>query len=205
MLYNYDEAIANNLEESFDTSSRMTPIVKVVESGKETIQQIIAQIQNDELEFPLVVLSRNPDTPIDTSRTNFTRMHRGVATVIDTETNELYYEKCIPIKLGYEILVLATNQADLDELVKELMFKYTDMFFVGFQLPYECKRKIRFGVEIDMEKGIDRKSGSASYLNGGQLYQAIVPLNCQGAVMLSYTPVKLQRLAQGAEIVTHEP
>lgn len=205
MLYKYDEAIAKNLEESFDTSARMTPIVKVIDAGDEAIYELMAQIKNDEIEFPLVVLSRNPDTPVDTTRTNFTRMHRGVATVMDTETNELYYEKVIPIQLGYQILVLATNTADRDELVRELMFKYLNMFFIGFELPYESRRKVRFGVELDSDSNIEAKSGSSGYLNSGDLYQAIVPLKCQGAVQLSYTPVKLQRLAKGTEIVTIEP
>lgn len=200
MLYKYDNAIAKNLEESFDTSSRATPIVKVIDGGEESIQSLIAQIQNDEIEFPLVVLSRNPSTPIDNSRTNFTRMHRGVATVMDKETNMLYHEKVIPIKLGYEILVLATNTADRDELVRELMFKYTDMFFIGFDLPYESDRKARFGIVLDSDKEIETKSGSVEYLQGGQLYQAIVPLEIQGAVLLSYTPVKLKRLSNEVEI-----
>lgn len=204
MLYKYDEALSKNLEESFDTSSRMTPIVKVMDAGEESVHSLIAQIQDDQIEFPLVVLSRNPDTPIDTSRTNFTRMHRGVATVIDNETNELYYEKVVPIHLGYELTILATNTADIDELVKELIFKYVNMYFIGLELPYESKRKVRLGVEIDLDKDIDRKSGSVEYMNGGTLHQAVIPLKCQGAVLVSYTPVKLQRAQHGVEIL-HEP
>lgn len=193
MLYLYDKALAKDLERSFNPDGQATTIVKVMDAGEETVQSVISQIQNDEITFPLVVLSRNPDTPIDITRTNFTRMHRGVAAVLDKETNNLYYEKVVPIELGYELTVLTTSTADMDELVKELLFKYINMFFISFTLPYECKRKVRFGVEIDMEKGIERKSGSIEYTNSGLLHQSIIPLKCQGAVLVSYTPAKLTR------------
>ena len=199
MLYLYDEAIAEDLRNSFNPSGSMNPVVKVIDS--EAITQIVAQIQEDQITFPLVVLTRHEDTPIDESRTNFTRMHKGVAAVIDTETNNLYYEKVIPIKLSYDLTVLTTNTADMDELVRELLFKYIEMYFIAFTLPYECKRKVRFGINIDPNSDISRKSGSFDYIDGGKLHQSIITLKCEGAVLVSYTPSKLQRLSNEAEVV----
>lgn len=199
MLYLYDNAIAEDLQRSFNPTSQLNPEVKVVDP--EGVISLIAQMQEDRISFPIVVLTRHEDTPIDNTRTNFTRMHRGIATVIDPDTNELYYEKVIPIKLSYDLTVLATNTADMDELVKELLFKYLSMYFIKFQLPYECRRPVRFGVSVDPETEISRKSGQFEYIDGGTLHQAIITLKCEGAVLVSYTPVKLKRGVQDVEIV----
>lgn len=199
MLYLYDNAIAEDLQRSFNPTSQLNPEVKVVDP--EGVISLIAQMQEDRISFPIVVLTRHEDTPIDNTRTNFTRMHRGIATVIDPDTNELYYEKVIPIKLSYDLTILATNTADMDELVKELLFKYLSMYFIKFQLPYECRRPVRFGVSVDPETEISRKSGQFEYIDGGTLHQAIITLKCEGAVLVSYTPVKLKRGVQDVEIV----
>jgi len=191
MLYNYDNALADDLRRSFNPNNVINPTVKVVDA--DGIVDLIAQIQEDEVKFPVVLLTRHPDTPIDTNRRNFTWMKRGVASVIDLDTNNLYYEKVIPIELGYDITVLATNTADMDELVKELMFKYVSQYFITFTLPYECKRKVRFGVNINEESDIEHKSGTFDYIEGGKLYQTIIPLKIDGAVLVSYTPAKLKR------------
>lgn len=187
MLYNYDNALAKDLEDSFNSSI----CVKVVDAEKGI--DLAAQAENDEISFPLVLLTRYPDAPIDKNRYNFTRAHKGVATVIDKEKNELYFEKAVPVELKYDLTILTTNTVDRDELVKELIFKYTSMYFVSMDLPYESTRKIRFGVSVDIESEISNKSGVLDYLDSGTVYQSIIPLRCEGCVMLSYTPVKLKR------------
>ena len=200
MIYLYDNAIAKDLERSFNTTNIGSPCVRVIDP--EQGLQVIAQKEQDNLSFPLVLLTRYPDTPIDNDRMNFTRAHRGVAAVLDTETNELYYEKAIPIEVSYDLTILASNTIDREELMRELIFKYTDMYFVTFELPYECKRKVRFGVRIDTDKEITSKSGVIEYLGEGTLYESIIPLKCDGCVLVSYTPAKLQRSMYNVEPVT---
>lgn len=201
MLYLYDKAIVSDLEKSFNPMSVPNPVVRVVDP--ESITSLAAQLQNDEISFPLVAITRGEDTQIDTSLTNFTRIHKGVCTVMDTETNTLYYEKSIPIKLSYAMTVLTTNTADMDEIVRELMFKYYDMYFLTIKLPYESDRKARFGVRINAD-GIQKSSGVVEYLSSGQIYQTIIPLECDGCVMLHYTPVHLKRSAHEIEASTKQ-
>lgn len=191
MIYCYDDAIQKDLQRSFNPDIMESPIVRIMDP--EQGLQAIAQAEGDDLKFPLVLLTRYPDTPIDKERWNFTRAHRGVAAVVDQATNNLYYEKAIPIELNYDLTILATNTADRDELARELIFKYTDMYFITFELPYECKRKVRFGITVDLDKDISNKSGTLEYLNAGKLYETIIPLKCEGCVLVSYTPAKLQR------------
>lgn len=198
MLYLYDNCIVDDLIRSFNPHSVPNPIVKVVDP--EGIIEVAAQIQEDNIQLPIVALSRDPDTPIDTDRANFTRAHKGVQSVLDTDTNELYYERAIPIKLSYKLEVLAASTADIDELVKELLFKYTSMYFLQMQLPYECKREVRFGVTIDTNSNIERKSGTFEHLSTGQLHQAVIPLVCEGCVLVSYTPAKLTRVEYQTDV-----
>lgn len=200
MIYLYDEAITNDLIRSFNPENVADPVVKVVDP--QAVFGLAAQIQNDEIKFPIVAITRDPDTPIDKDRSNFTRLHRGVQTVIDTDTNNIYYEKVIPIKLNYKLTVLTTNTVDMDEIVRELLFKYTQMYFLSIVLPYECNRKVRFGITIDPDSSIDRESGQAEYIEGGTLHQSIIPLKCEGCVLVSYTPAKLKRIEHEIETTT---
>lgn len=191
MLYLYDDAIIEDLRNSFNPDQVPNPAVSVVNA--EQIIDIAAQIQDDKLKFPLVSVYRKSDIQIDSQRQNFTRRHKGISTVIDHETNNVYYEKMIPVKFSYEITTLCTNTVDQDELIRELLFKYNDMYFLTIQLPYESSRRMRFGLVIDEDAGIERKSGLSEYLESGQLYQSTITLNVEGGVLLEYTPVHLKR------------
>lgn len=192
MIYKYDDAICDDLRKSFNPDNVENPVVTVISS--EVVTAIAAQIQNDKITYPIVALIRDPNSvQIDQSRMNFTRSHFGVSAVIDKETNNVYYEKVLPITLKYSLTVLTTNVADQDEIIRELLFKYVNMYFLTIRLPYECDRKIRFGVRITSETDIDYSSGSPEYLQSGSLYQAIIPLHCDGCVLVSYTPAHLIR------------
>lgn len=96
--------------------------------------------------------------------------------------------------MNYTLAILASNTADMDELCRELIFKYTSMYFLAIDTPYESKRRIRFGIRIDLSDTIDRISSQGEYMRNGQLYQTNVPLVCDGAVLLTYTPAHLRRI-----------
>jgi len=181
-----------NLRESFNQDhTNGAVVVKIV--PPEEVLGIAAQIKEDQLNFPIVALTRtNPQ--IDTTRTNFTAMNRGVFAVMDAEKNEIYNERAVPITLSYTLTILTTNTADRDELVRELIFKYTNEFFLSITLPYEVERVMRFGIVIDRESDIDYSSGSPEYLQSGQLYQAMIQLNIHGAVLVHNVPFKLKRV-----------
>lgn len=200
MIYLYDNALVDDLKKSFNPHAVENPVVQVI--PPENITNIAAQLQNDEISFPLVAVTRSEDTPIDTKRSNFTQMKRGIQSVIDPKTNLLYYERAIPIELSYSLTVLTTNTADMDELIRELTFKYLSMYFLTIKLPYECNRKVRFGVTIDLETDIQRTSGVVEYLNTGQLYQSIIPLKCDGCVLVHYTPAHLTRTEYEVDLTT---
>ena len=190
MIYLYDTTIAEDLSDAINAGSGMTDIVKVID--KAGMIQLVAQIKEDQVTFPLICLTRHADTPIDTERANFTRIHKGVAAAYDPETHNIYYEKAIPIKLEYDLTILGTNTADVDELLREVLFRYTNMYFLSMQLPYEAKRTMRFGVVVSGD--VTRSSGSFEYLSNGALYEAIVPLRCEGAVLLHYAPKHIERM-----------
>ena len=191
MLYLYDDAIVKDLKRSFNPDAVNNPLVKVVDP--EAAIGLAAMLQDDDIRFPLVAITRDPDTPIDIDRLNFTRAHIGVTSVLDPDTNELYYERAIPIKLSYKLTILTTNTADMDEMVRELMFKYISMYFLTITLPYECRRKVRFGLCIDTESNIERKSGTFDYIESGKLHETTIPIKCDGCVLVHYTPAKLAR------------
>lgn len=195
MLYLYDDAICEDLQKSFNPKKDgSTPVVKVF--SPEHVLELVAQIKEDKITFPVIALERGTDLSLDQARANFTRLHQGVVSVFDNETNNLYYEKAIPIKLSYKLTVLCTNQADSDEMVRELLFKYTNMYYLAIKLPYEANRHIRFGIRINPDMDISTQSNSSQYVAEGKLYDSSIQLDCEGCVLLSYTPAKLKRAKQ---------
>lgn len=192
MIWLYDKAICDDLANSFvETSADGHPVVKIIDP--ESVVGLAAQIKNDAITYPIVAITRKTDISVNDSLTNFTKHQIGVPAVIDEETNNLYYEKALPINLSYALTVLTTNTIDMDEIVKELVFKYIEMYFLTITLPYESKRNIRFGVVMD--GGIEQSSSTAEYLQAGKLHQSIINLRCEGAVLISYAPMHLKRIA----------
>lgn len=183
MLYLYDRAIVDDLISSF-TDKMGNSVVKVIDP--EAAIDVVSQISNDEFKFPAVVITRDSNYSIDTNRMNFTRLHRGVSTVIDKETNIIYDEKVLPVNLNYNMTVLGTNTADMDELTRELMFKYYQMYFLKIDLPYESDRSIRFGITLDQDSDIEQSSRLLDYLQTGKVYQNILHFTTQGCVLITY-------------------
>lgn len=198
MLWLYDDAIVEDLRSCFQPDENGKPVVCVV--PPENVLSIAAQVQDDNLHFPIIAVSREDNIPVDNQLTNFTRMHQGVATVVDKEKNIIYHEKAIPIKLVYSLVCLGTNTADIDELIRELLFKYTSQYFLSIKVPYESKRRIRFGVRVNPEEEIEWMSTTSNYLQDGKLHSAGIHLYIDGAVYLHYTPQKLRRLDMEIDI-----
>ena len=199
MVYLYDNELCNDLQSCFVMPDGAEPVVRVIDP--EHIVGLAAQIQNDEISLPLITVERK-DYSVDTDRTNFTRSHFGVATVIDNKTNEIYYERAIPIDLQYTLHILTSNQIDMDEIVKELLFKYTYQYFLTIKPPYESKNKYRFGIRLDTS-AIEKQSGASEYIESGKLYHTSIPLICDGAVLLHYTPARPVRYE--AEVIIEDP
>ena len=186
MLWAYDQAIVKDLSSCIDPSSKASNTVKMM--GDEGMMGVFAQLQEDKITFPAIFLNRHAETPLDATRYNFTQLHKGVPAVYNPEENNIYLEKAIPIELKYDLHVLTTNTIDMDEMIRELLFRYSSMYYITMQVPYESKRNIRFGIAINPNNSIQRKSGVSDYVQGGKLYESIAELECQGAVYLNYTP-----------------
>ena len=67
------------------------------------------------------------------------------------------------------------------------------MYFLTIRAPYESDRKIRFGVQVDVDYGIKRESSSAAYTSSGALYQSTMQLKTFGCVSLTYTARHITR------------
>lgn len=199
MIWVYDDAIVEDLKKSFNPKNVPNPAVTVV--SQESAVGLAAQVQDDKIHFPVVALTRNSPVAIDESVTNFTRFKRGVITTFDSENNLLYSERTLPIKLSYELSVFTTNTADMDEIIRELLFKYSSMYFLTITIPYESKRKIRFGIVADIGDGINIRSSASSYVEEGKLYASSITLNCEGCVLVHYTPRKLLRFEADVELL----
>ena len=202
MLYLYDRAIVDDIKQSLTSEMNQN----VVLTDAENYPGILAQIQDDTITYPLILLHRDDDVQIDKELTNFTRYQFGTPCVFDNDKNNIYYERALPVKMQYTLRILSTNVADTDELSRELFYKYISMYYLTIQLPYESDRKIRFAIDVDFDYGIKKESGSFDYISTGALYQSTIVLKTNGCVMLSYTPRHLQRnVLNTKQVKTEDP
>ena len=190
MLWKYDEAIIEDLKKSINADNA-NPNVVIADAN--TYPGIIAQIENDTITYPLILVQRDEDMPIITELFNFSRAQFGIPAAFDNKTNNIYFEKSIPVDIKYTVRIISTNTADSDELARELFYKYLAMYFLTIRLPYESDRKLRFGIEVDLDYGIKKESGNFEYLQNGALYQSSIHLKTNGCVLLSYTGRHVER------------
>ena len=189
MLYLYDRAVIDDLKSSLTDELNKNVFL----TDADNYPGILAQIQDDTITYPLILLHRDEDTPIKTELMNFTRYHFGVPCTFDNKKNNIYYERALPVEVNYTLRILSHNVADTDELARELFYKYISMYFLTIRVPYESDRKLRFGIQVDMEYGIKKESSGGEYLSSGALYQSTLHFNTRGCVMLTYTPRHLTR------------
>lgn len=203
MLYLYDDAIVSDIKNSIN-SDNANP--NVIISDPDAFPGLLAQMQNDTITYPLIIVKRDEDMPIISELYNFSRAQFGIPAAFDNKTNNIYYEKSIPLDIQYTITIISTNVVDTDELARELFYKYLSQYFLTIRLPYESDRKIRFGIEIDLAYGIKRESGAFDYIKSGSLYKSTIHLKTNGCVSLSYTPQHLTRavLSQDIDIIPPE-
>ena len=200
MLYLYDRAIIDDLKQSLTEAANQNVFL----TDADNYPGILAQLQEDTITYPLILLHRDEDMSINTDLMNFTRYKFGVPCVFDNKTNNIYYERALPVNLNYTLRILSTNVADTDELSRELFYKYISMYFLTIQAPYESDRKIRFGMQVDMDYGIKRESGSYDYIATGALYQSTMQIKTEGCVSLTYTPRHLTRTVLDAKNISIE-
>lgn len=191
MIYLYDEAICRDIQESFAVDENNEPIVRVV--APDAIIALNAQMQSDVIKFPLISVERD-GWSIDNNRTNFTTIHRGQLSNFDSKNNNLYYERALPINIKYTITVMAESLIDTDELIRELLFKYYDTYFLEIKLPYESDRIIRFGIQADVDAQINRSVATLEYLQSGKINQTSLDIYTQGCILLHYKERHLMKL-----------
>lgn len=203
MIYKYDSALVEDMKRTIDPDGGANPNVMCITIDQ--YQSVIAQLQEDKISYPIILLIRDDDIPIKTDLMNFVRYKKGVPAVIDPKTNNVYYERALPIDLRYTIQILTTNVADRDEISREIIFKYESEYYLHIEAPYEVKRKMRFGVQIDRTFGIKNDSASSEYLAEGKIYITMMELLTDGCVMLNNTPRHLKVTKMSKDIGIENP
>lgn len=194
MIYLYDNALVEDMKRTIDPDGGANPNVVCITI--DNYQSTLAQMQEDKIIYPIILLIRDDDIPVKTDLMNFARYKKGVPAAIDPKTNNVYYERALPIDLRYTLQILSTNVADRDEIAREIFFKYESEYYLHIETPYEVKRKVRFGIQVDRSFGIKNDSTSSDYLSEGKIYTSTMELLTDGCVMLHNTPrhLKVERM-----------
>ncbi len=203
MIYLFDSAIIDDLKRTIDPDGGANP--NVIMTDVDNYAGILAQMQEDKITYPLFLLVRHDDMPISTELWNFARYMKGIPAGFNTKTNEIYYEKALPVDLKYTLWILATNSADRDECAREIYYKYLSMYYLHIDLPYEVDRRIRFGIRVDPSVGIRNESGSSQYTQTGAIYQSQIEFITDGCVLINNTPRHLKITQMSKDIKIENP
>lgn len=200
MIYLYDNAFVDDIKRTLDPDGGANPNVLCITIDQ--YQSVLAQLQEDKITYPLILLIRDDDMPIKKDGINFTRAKRGVPVGIDPVTNMVYYERAVPVDLRYTMQILSTNVADRDEIARELFFKYESEYYLHIDLPYEIKRRLRFGVHVDKDFGIQNSSNASQYIEKGSIYQSTIEILTDGCVWIHNTArhLKVERMSKNIKI-----
>lgn len=203
MIYLYDNALVDDLKRTIDPDGGANPNVVCITI--DNYQSTLAQMQEDKITYPIILIVRDDDIPVKTELLNFTRYKFGVPATMDVKTNQIYYERALPIDLRYTLQILSTNVADRDEIAREIFFKYESEYFLHIDTPYEVKRRIKFGIQVDRSFGIKNDSSVSEYLSEGKIYTSTMELLTDGCVMLHNTPRHLKVERMSKDIAVENP
>lgn len=203
MIYLYDNALVDDMKRTIDPDGGANPNVLCITI--DNYQSTLAQLQEDKITYPIILIIRDDDIPVRSELLNFTRYKKGVPVGMDPKTNQVYYERALPLDLRYTLQILSTNVVDRDEIAREIWFKYESEYFLHIETPYEIKRKINFGVQIDRSFGIKNDSGASEYLSEGKLYSSTMEILTDGCVLLHNTARHLNHFSMNPNPTIKNP
>ena len=179
-MHLYDDAVVEKFKELFGTDKMF---IIPPERAKDTI----AQIEKDDVKFPLVSLDRKGFTVRDNA-INWSASRMGLAVSI-TDDGKANIMHVIPIKINYQLDVYTADRVSCDEILRELIFYFTLHPTLMVKIPYGLNTRHKFNLFFNPD--IEDNSDTISHIEKGVLYRYTANLYTDDAYLFANTPVDL--------------
>lgn len=178
-MHLYDEAIINKFNELFDQQVFIIP--------PERAHEVQAQLNKDDVKFPLISLDRRGFT-IRKSDMNWSSTIMGVPDSISSD-NLANIMHIIPISIEYQLDVYTIDRVSCDEILRELIFYFTLHPTLMVKIPYGLDNEHHFNLFFN--DNIEDNSDTVEHVNKGVLYRYTATLYTDDAYLFANTPEKL--------------
>lgn len=179
-MHLYDEAVLNKFRELFGTDNMF---IIPPERAKDTI----AQLEKDNVKFPLISLDRRGFSIRD-SAVNWSASRMGLADSM-TDEGKANIMHVIPIHINYQLDVYTVDRVSCDEILRELIFYFTLHPTLMVDIPYGLNTKHKFNLFFSSD--IEDNSDTVEHINKGVLYRYTANLYTDDAYLFANTPVDL--------------
>ena len=188
MIYLYEDAIIEDLRYQLGDSriSLLPP---------DTLFRSIADISgNDDVTLPLISLQRLGYSLNEPNHNNPESLD-GFSYQIPQKDGSIKYIQVqrIPITCRWQMDIISRTRLDNDNLVRELLFYYTNNPTLRVMIPYGLNKEHKFSITINQD--IDDNSDIESHINRGEYFRTTIGLECTDANLWKVTsnnPKKLQ-------------
>lgn len=177
----YDEAITQKIKNWLADSSKLR--VLSPDESKRLIE-LSAEDTNDEpLKLPLLSISRNKDIEIE-SAIKQNKSFDGLIIGQDKQTETTVHLNVIPIKTTYQIDIYTKKRIEVDEYVRQYLFKLINNPQIVIEIP--CNNYIiRHTANLRVLSTISDTSDISTHIFPGQFYKWTIQLELHDGFLFS--------------------
>lgn len=177
----YDEAITQKIKGWLADSSKLR-VLSPDESNR--VIQLNAEDSKDEpLKLPFIAISRNKDIEIE-STIKQNKSFDGLIIGKDVATATTIHLNVIPIKTTYQLDIYTKKRIEVDEYVRQYLFKLINNPQIIIEIPYN-NYIVRHTANLRVLNTVSDTSDIPTHLFSGQFYKWTIQLELQDGFLFS--------------------
>lgn len=184
-IYAYDMALIEDLRTRFNLKKDGTPKTNnnVYITNAENVFEIIGDVSNDEIKFPLISLVRTGWSISDEKPEMMTKAGALKDVKIGDKDGKLKQIRlqAIPISINYQIDVWTRTRIDNDAVTRELVWYYTLNPQLLVEIPHGLNMTHPFNIFFESE--IEDNSDIVEHINRGQYFRQTLGLYINDAYL----------------------
>lgn len=177
----YDEAITQKIKGWLADSSKLR-VLNPDETNR--LIQLKAEDSEDKpLTLPLLAISRNRDIEIE-SAIKQNKSFDGWVLEKDKTTDTVVHMNVIPIKTSYQIDIYTKTRIEVDEYVRQYLFKLINNPQIIVEIPYN-NHVVRHTANLRVLSPVSDTSDISTHLFPGQFYKWTIQLELHDGFLFS--------------------
>ncbi len=191
----YDEAVTQKIKNWLADSSKLRVL-----SPEETTRliQLTAEDSNDQpIKLPLIAISRNKDIEIE-SAIKQNKSFDGLILEKDSAAAATVHLNVIPIKTTYQLDIYTKKRIEVDEYVRQYLFKLINNPQIIIEIPYN-NYVVRHTANLRVLGTVSDTSDISTHIFPGQFYKWTIQLELQDGFLFSIPQKQGWRLI-GSEV-----